>query len=86
MIWGNFHSEKCLQGTVRWGNVCQGNVYGVTVLQPKKPNTIEACKYFNKNDHTFSKHGKVIIIEHLQNINTTPTKTITLTSNETENF
>ena len=28
----------------------------------KKPNVIEACKYFNNNEHTFSKHDKFIII------------------------
>ena len=39
----------------------------------KKPNTIEACKHFNNNEHTFTKHGKFIIIEQLRNINTTPT-------------
>ena len=40
----------------------------------KKPNAIESCKHFNNNEHTFSKHGKVIIIEQLRNINTTPPK------------
>ena len=24
----------------------------------KNPNTVEACKHFNNNGHTFSKHGK----------------------------
>ena len=42
----------------------------------KKPNVIEACKHFNNNEHTFSKHGKFIIIEQLRNINTTPTETL----------
>ena len=44
----------------------------------KKPNAIEACKHFNNNEHTFSKHGKFIIIEQLRNINTTPTETLKL--------
>ena len=39
----------------------------------KKP-----CKRFNNNEHTFSKHGKFIIIEQLRNINTTPTETLKL--------
>ena len=38
----------------------------------KKTNAIEVCKYFNNNDHNFSKHRKFIIMEQLQN-NTTPT-------------
>ena len=42
----------------------------------KKPNTIEACKHFNNNEHIFSKHGKFTITEQLQNINTTPTETL----------
>ena len=52
----------------------------------KKPNTIEACKHFNNNEHTFSKHGKFTIIEQLQNINTTPTETLKLRLKERENF
>ena len=31
----------------------------------KKPSAIEACKHFNNNEDTFSKHGKFIIIEQL---------------------
>ena len=26
------------------------------------PSAIEACKHFNNNEHTFSKHGKFIIL------------------------
>ena len=52
----------------------------------KKPNAIEACKHFNNNEHTFSKHGKFIIIEQLRNINTTPTETLKLRLKERENF
>ena len=52
----------------------------------KKPNAIEACKHFNNNEHTFSKHGKFIIIEQLQNINTTPTETLKLRLREREHF
>ena len=52
----------------------------------KKPNDIEACKHFNNNEHAFSKHGKFTIIEQLQNINTTPTKTLTLRLKERENL
>ena len=52
----------------------------------KKPNATEACKNFNNNEHTFSKHGKFIIIEQLRNINTTPTETLKLRLRERENF
>ena len=33
----------------------------------KKSNAIEACGHFSNNEHTFSKHGKFIIIELLRN-------------------
>ena len=52
----------------------------------KKPNAIEACKHSNNNEHTFSKHGKFIIIEQLRNINTTPTETLKLRLKERENI
>ena len=52
----------------------------------KKPNAIEACKHFNNNEYTFSKHGKFIIIEQLGNISTTPTETLKLSLNERKNF
>ena len=52
----------------------------------KKLNAIEACKHFNSNEHTFSKHGKFIIIEQLRNINTTPTETLKLRLRERETF
>ena len=52
----------------------------------KKQNAIEACKHFNNSEHTFSKHGKFIIIEQLRTINTTPTETLKLRLNERENF
>ena len=51
-----------------------------------KPNAIEACKYFNNNEHTFSKHSKSIIIEQLRNISTTPTETLKLRLKERETF
>ena len=51
-----------------------------------KPNAIEACKYFNNNEHTFSKHSKFIIIEQLRNISTTPTETLKLRLKERETF
>ena len=41
----------------------------------KKPNAIKACKRFNNNYHTSSKHGKFIITEQPQNINTNVTET-----------
>ena len=52
----------------------------------KKPNAIEACKHFNSNEHTFSKYGKLIIIEQLRNINTTPTETLKLRLKVRENI
>ena len=52
----------------------------------KKANAIEACKHFNNNEHTFSKHGKFIVIEQLRNINTTPTETLKLIWKERENI
>ena len=42
----------------------------------KKPNAKEICKYFNNNEHRFSKHGKFIINEQLRNMNTTSTETL----------
>ena len=44
----------------------------------KKPNAIEPCKHFNKNEHTSIKHGKFTVIEQLQYINSTPTKILKL--------
>ena len=52
----------------------------------KTPKAIEACKHFNNNEHTFSKHGKFIIIKRLRNIVTTPTETLRLRLKERENF
>ena len=52
----------------------------------KKPNTIEACKHFNNNEHTFSTHEKFIIIEQVRNINTIPTETLKLRLREKDNF
>ena len=52
----------------------------------KKPNAIEACKHFNNNEHTFSKHGKFMIIEQLRNINTIPFETLKLRFKERENY
>ena len=52
----------------------------------KKPSTIEACKHFNNNEHTFSKHGKFIITEQLRNINTIPTEILKLRLRGRENF
>ena len=51
----------------------------------KKPNAIEACKHFNSNEHTLSKHGNFIIIEQLRNINTTSTETLKMRLSEREN-
>ena len=43
-------------------------------------------KHFNNNEQIFSKYGRFIIIEQLQNINTNPTETLKLRLREIENF
>ena len=50
----------------------------------RKPNAKQACKHFSNNEHTFSKHGKFIIIEQLRNINTIPTETLKMRLKERE--
>ena len=40
----------------------------------KSPHAIEACKHFNSWDHVFNKHGKIILIEQLNNIKNTSTE------------
>ena len=52
----------------------------------KKPNAIGACKHFINIEHTFSKHGKFIIIEQLRNIKTNPTETLKVRLKEREKF
>ena len=52
----------------------------------KKPNAIEACKHFNNNKHTFSKHIKFVVTEQLRNINTTSTETLKLRLRERKSF
>ena len=42
----------------------------------KNPNAMPACKHFNKHDHDFNNHRKIIIIEQLRNISTTSTETL----------
>ena len=42
----------------------------------KNPNAVPACKHFNRYDHDFKKHGKIIIIEHLKYIRATSTETL----------
>ena len=42
----------------------------------KNPNAIPACKHFNRHDHDFNNHGKIIIIEQLRNIRKTSTETL----------
>ena len=50
----------------------------------KKPNAIEPCNHFNNNKHMFSTHGKFIIVEQQQNINTIQTETLKLRLTERE--
>ena len=40
------------------------------------PNAIPAWKHFNRHNHDFNNHGKIIIIEQLRNIPTTSTETL----------
>ena len=42
----------------------------------KNPNAIPTCKHFNRHDHGFNNHEKVIIIEQPRNIRTTSTETL----------
>ena len=52
----------------------------------KNSNAIPACKHFNKHDHDFNNHGKIIIIEQLRNICKAPTETIKERLKQQENF
>ena len=52
----------------------------------KNPNAIPACKHFNRHDHDFNNHGKIIIIEQLRNIRTTSTETLKERLKQRENF
>ena len=52
----------------------------------KNPNAIPACKYFNRHNHDFNNHGKIITIEQLRNIGTTSTETLKERLNQRENF
>ena len=42
----------------------------------KNLNAIPASKHFNRHDHEFKNHGKIIIIEQLRNIPTISTETL----------
>ena len=52
----------------------------------KNPNAIPACKHFNRHDHDFNNHGKIIIIEQLRNIRTTSTEKLKERLKQRENF
>ena len=52
----------------------------------KKSNAIPACKHFNRHDHDFNNHGKIVIIEQLRNIRTTSTETSKERLKQRENF
>ena len=56
------------------------------VLKPKRrlqlfTKSLVNSKHVSNNEHTFSKHGRVLKIEQLQNINTTLTETLKLRLN-----
>ena len=42
----------------------------------KNPHAFEAYKHFNNWNHIFHKHGKLILIEQLNNINNTSTEVL----------
>ena len=52
----------------------------------KNHNAIPVCKHFNRPDHDFNNHGKIIIIEQLRNIRTKSTETLKERLNQRENF
>ena len=52
----------------------------------QNPNAIPAFKHFNRHDHDFNNHGKIIIIEQLRNIHTTSTETLKERLKQRENF
>ena len=52
----------------------------------KNSNAIPASKHFNKHDHDFNNHGKVIIIKQPRNISTTSTGTLQEALKQPENF
>ena len=52
----------------------------------KNSNAIPASKHFNKHDHDFNNHGKIIVIEQPRNISTTSTGTLQEAQKQPENF
>ena len=42
----------------------------------KNPSAIPSCKHFNRHDHDFNNHVKIVIIEQLRNIHMTSTETL----------
>ena len=52
----------------------------------KNPNAIPACKHFNRHDHDFNNHGKIIIVEQLRNICTISTETLKERLEQRESF
>ena len=52
----------------------------------KSPNAIPACKHFNRHDHDFNNHEKIIIIEQLRNILTASSETLKERLKQQENF
>ena len=52
----------------------------------KNPNAIPACKHFNRHDHDFNNHGKIIIVEQLKNICTISTETLKERLKQRESF
>ena len=52
----------------------------------KNPNAIPACKHFNRHDHDFNNHGKIIITKQLRNFRTTSTEALKGRLKQLENF
>ena len=52
----------------------------------KNPNAIPVCKHFNRHDHDFNNHGKIIIIKQLRKTRMTSTETLKEKLKQRENF
>ena len=52
----------------------------------KNLNVIPVCKHFNRHDHDFNNHWKIIIIEQLRKSRTTSTETLKQRLKQQENF
>ena len=51
-----------------------------------RPNAIPTFKHFNRNNHDFNNHRKIIIVEQLRNIRTASTETLKEKLKQPENI